>query len=278
MGFLSAPSGVIPGITYGHVARRNFLALLGLTLWAVALVPPVGTWAGRYLFVEALQFSLFCLVIPYLLVVGGPWRWLALTSDEPFRVDSDGRLVAPARLRRLDVLARSMMVHKGHRRAIVAVLLFVADVIVWRISPVVDALVRHSWLTIIESLCLVVVGALLWVELVVAPPFEPSAPRPYRIGVSAVAMWTLWVLAYLMAMDQGSWYSAFHYGAGRWPSAWLDQLLTMGLMWFISAGAFLPVVFSNLVRWLKSEEDPDDELHELIRKDRVRGFFGTRPS
>jgi hypothetical protein len=81
-----------------------------------------------------------------------------------------------------------------------------------------------------------------------------------------------------MAMGQGSWYPAFHYSAGRWPSAWLDQLLTMGLIWFISAGAFLPVIFSNLNQWLKSEDDPDDELHQLIRKDRVRGFFGARPS
>jgi hypothetical protein len=52
----------------------------------------------------------------------------------------------------------------------------------------------------------------------------------------------------------------------------------MGLIWFISAGAFLPVIFSNLNQWLKSEDDPDDELHQLIRKDRVRGFFGARPS
>lgn len=267
-----------PGITHPHTVRRNLFALSGLVLWILALVPPVLSWAGRYEFVQALQFSLFCLIVPYLLVAGGPWRWLGLTSDEPFQIDSDGKLVAPKHLRRFDVVARSMMNHKGHRRAVVFVLLFMADVILWRLSPVVDTLVHNSWLAIIESLCLVVVGALLWVELVVAPPFEPSATRPYRIGVAAVAMWTLWVIAYLMAMGQGSWYPAFHYGVGHWPSAWLDQLLTTGLIWFVSAGAFLPVIFSNLNQWLKSEDDPDDELHQLIRRDRVRGFFGAKPS
>jgi cytochrome c oxidase assembly factor CtaG len=197
---------VTPGITHPHTVRRNLFALSGLVLWILALVPPVLSWAGRYEFVQALQFSLFCLIVPYLLVAGGPWRWLGLTSDEPFQIDSDGKLVAPKHLRRFDVVARSMMNHKGHRRAVVFVLLFMADVILWRLSPVVDTLVHNSWLAIIESLCLVVVGALLWVELVVAPPFEPSATRPYRIGVAAVAMWTLWVIAYLMAMGQGSWY------------------------------------------------------------------------
>jgi len=77
------------------------------------------------------------------------------------------------------------------------------------------------------------------------------------------------VIAYLMAMgqDRGT---GLHLQCGSLPSAWLDQLLTMGLIWFISAGAFLPVIFSNLNQWLKSEDDPDDELHQLIRKDRVR--------
>lgn len=267
-----------PGVTYPHTLRRNTLALSGLVLWALSLVPPILSWASRYEFVQALQFSLFCLIVPYLLVAGGLWRWFGLTSDEPIQIDNDGQLVAPARLRRFDLIARSMTMRKGHRRAIIFVLLFMADAIVWRLSPVVDTLVRHSWLSIIESLCLVGAGVFLWVELVVAPPFHPSAARPYRIGVSAVAMWTLWVLAYLMGMDQGSWYPAFHYHAGHWPSSWLDQLLTTGVIWFISAGAFLPVIFSNLVQWLKSEEDPDHELHQLIRKDRVRGFFGTRPS
>jgi cytochrome c oxidase assembly factor CtaG len=269
---------VIPGLSHPHSVRRNLLALSGFALWLLALVPPVSSWASRYEFVQALQFALFCLIVPYLLVAGGPWRWLGLTSDEPFQIDSDGALVAPHRLRRFDRVARSKMMHKGHGRAVVFVLLFMADVIFWRLSPVVDTLVHNSWLSIIESLCLVILGTLLWVELVVAPPFQPSAARPYRIGVSAVAMWTLWVMAYLMAMGQGSWYPAFHYTAGHWPSAWLDQLLTTGVIWFVSAGAFLPVIFSNLNQWLKSDEDPDDELHQLIRKDRTRGFFGAKPS
>jgi len=132
----------------------ELICSVGLILWVVALVPPVLSWAGNYEFVQALQFSLFC--SGYSLPACGrrPWRWLALTSDEPFQVDSDGKLVGPTRLRRFDVVARSMKAHKGHRRAVIFVLLFVADVILWRLSPVVDTLVHNSWLTIVESLLL----------------------------------------------------------------------------------------------------------------------------
>jgi hypothetical protein len=48
-------------------------------------------------------------------------------------------------------------------------------------------------------------------------------------------------------------------------------------MWFISASAFMPIIFANLNRWLQSEEDPDEELYQLVRRDRSRGFFGTNP-
>jgi hypothetical protein len=90
-------------------------------------------------------------------------------------------------------------------------------------------------------------------------------------------MWTVWVLAYLMAMSQNSWYRNIHHVAGRGLSQSADQQVTAGVMWFITAAAFLPVIFSNLNRWLKSEDDPDEELYQLIRRDRTRGFFGTNP-
>ena len=54
----------------------------------LALIPPILTWASKYEFIQAFQFALFCLIVPYLLVAGGPWRWLGLTSDEPFEIEA----------------------------------------------------------------------------------------------------------------------------------------------------------------------------------------------
>jgi hypothetical protein len=65
--------------------------------------------------------------------------------------------------------------------------------------------------------------------------------------------------------------------SGRLFSLAIDQQVTTGLMWFIAASAFLPVIFANLNRWLQSEDDPDEELYNLVRRDRSRGFFGTNP-
>ena len=69
-------------------------------------------------------------------------------------------------------------------------------------------------------------------------------------------MWTVWVIAYLMAMSPNPWYRTFHRATRPVLSLAADQQLTTGLMWLIAAVAFMPVVFWNLNQWLKSEDDP----------------------
>jgi cytochrome c oxidase assembly factor CtaG len=251
--------------------------VVALTAWVLALVPPFVTWSTRYEFAQAIQFGLFAVAVPAMVVAGGPWRWLGLASKRPLQFDSDGRLLSTAPLRPVDRIASRRLNELGHRRAIVLVLVFVAQTILWRSSPVVNALVRHPWLEVIESLALVGAGVLLWLDLIESAPFRPRTTRPFRIGMSATAMWAVWVTAYLMAMSHNSWYPAIHHEAGRGLSQSADQQISAAILWFTSAVAFMPVVFSNLIRWLQSEDDPDDELYQLVRQHRTRGFFGTNP-
>lgn len=256
---------------------RNLLAGVGLLIWILFLAPPLSGWARQYEYVQGIQFCLFAVVVPFLLVAGRPWRWLGLTAGEPLRFSSDGVLISPTHPRLFDRAAIARTKRSAHRRPVILTMLFIVQAVLWRSSPAVDALVRHGWLTDVESLALVVGGVALWMDLIEAAPFHPGATRPYRIAISAVSMWTVWVLAYLMAMSQNSWYGDIRHVAGRGLSQSADQQFTAGAMWFLTAAAFLPLIFSNLNRWLKSEEDPDEELYQLVRRERTRGFFGTNP-
>ena len=260
-----------------RVLFHDLLAGTALVLWVLVLTPPVLALSGEYEFVQSTQFCLFAIVIPSLLVVSGPWRWFDLASlDEPF-VDDDGRPINATPPRPLDRWVRGRASRKGYRRAVALLLIFMAQTILWRSAPVVDALIRHPWLSIVESITLVIGGAFFWLELVESAPFRPTTARPYRIGVAAIAMWTVWVIAYLMAMAQNTWYTGFRHVSGRLFSLAVDQQVTTALMWFLTACAFLPIIFSNLNRWLQSEDDPDEELYQLVRRDPSRGFFGTNP-
>jgi cytochrome c oxidase assembly factor CtaG len=262
----------------GHgVLFHDLLACSALVLWVIVLTPPVLALTSEYEFVQSTQFCLFAVVIPALLIVGGPWRWFGLASPEAPLIDHDGHRITTTPARPLDRWVQGRSSRNGYQRVVTLLIIFIGQSILWRSAPVVDALIRHPWISIAESFTLVVGGAFLWLELVESAPFRPTTARPYRIGVSAAAMWTVWVIAYLMAMAPNTWYSGFRHVSGRLFSLAIDQQVTTALMWFITAAAFMPIIFSNLYRWLQSEEDPDEELYQLVRRERSRGFFGTKP-
>lgn len=274
-----------------HRSARDLLLVLALVLVAVCLLPPVATEARRYEFAEAIQYAVLGVVIPALVVIGAPWRRLGLASAPDSTVEADGgptRTTAPAtppappsatatatmRPRPVDRLARGRRRHPEALRSACFFALYLAGAILWRIPASVDALTRHPWLVVVEAVTLVAVGCGLWLELVESPPLVPRLSRPHRVALAAGSMWAVWILAYLVGLSHASWYHAFSHHPGAGLSLSADQQLSTGIMWFISGCAFVPVVFWNLIQWLQSEEDPDEELHHLLRQERIRGRTG----
>jgi hypothetical protein len=88
-------------------------------------------------------------------------------------------------------------------------------------------------------------------------------------------MWMIWVTAYLVGLSHASVYRSYPHVVGRDLSVSADQAITTGVLWFASLCAFLPVIFSNLAIWLRSDEDPDDALYRLVRDG--RRSTGDRP-
>ena len=254
-------------------ALKGYVALVAIFIWVVVLVPPFSGWAHRFGYVQAIQFGLFNSWIPAGVVIGAPWRLFAPRESSK---DVTGAGVRNALQRLLAGAVERRHGGLSYRRAVSEVFAFVVLVIFWRTTPVVDVLVRHEWLTVVESVTLVVAGVPLWLDLIESRPFRPGTTRPFRIGMSAISMWTVWVVAYILAMSNDVWYRAFHYvGAGAgWQST--DQQLTAAVMWFFAGVAFIPVVFWNLNQWLRAEDDPSEELYKLVRQERHRGFFGTK--
>jgi hypothetical protein len=250
---------------------RPVLALVAPVLLVLSVVPPLGTYARRFEFVEAIQFCLLAIVVPVFIASGAPWRRLGLAAGEPPALGADGDVVAPAGLGPVDRLALGRRRHPAPWRAVVMAAAYLALVILWRIPLTVDALARHRWLVLVEAATLVPLGVGLWLELVESPPLSPRLARPHRVAMAAVVMWVIWVLAYLVGLAHGAWYHGFDHTIATGISVSADQQLTSGVMWALSGAAFVPVVFWNLIFWLQSEEDPDDELYRLLRQERSRG-------
>ncbi len=259
------------GRSAGVAALRLALSVLAPLLLVLSVVPPLATYARRFEFVEAIQFCLLAVTVPVFVACGAPWRRLGLAAAEPPRTGDDGDMVAPTGLRRADRLALGRRRHPEPWRAVVMAVAYLAAVVLWRVPAMVDALVRHPWLVLVEAAILVPLGVALWLELVESPPLTPRLTRPHRVAMAAVVMWVIWVLAYLVGLAHGAWYHGFDHTVATGISVSADQQFTSGVMWAMSGAAFVPVVFWNLIFWLQSEEDPDAELYRLVRQEHTRG-------
>jgi cytochrome c oxidase assembly factor CtaG len=240
---------------------RLWFAAAGGALVGVVLVPPISGSADHYLFVEAVRFSILALVAPALVVVGAPWRCLGL---------------APATL---DRLAEGRRRHPNFVRSLGFLVVDLVVVVLWRTPPAVDAVSQHGALVLVEAATLVAAGAGLWLELVESLPLVPRSIRPRRAVLAALAMWTIWTIAYTVAMSHHAWYRGFHHVSGAGLSASADHQLSTVVLWAVAAMAFMPVIFWNLLQWLRSEDDPDHELFRLVREDRRRSavLLRSRP-
>ena len=137
---------------------------------------------------------------------------------------------------------------------------FIALVLTWRLPPLLDALARYPALSVAELVTLV--GAGLGVWLAIAGRTAEPLPRPLRAAMAAVAMWTIWIIAYVTGMS----------GLGLIPrsagvrdvfSAAVDRQLATAVLWAIPAICFAPVVYYMLITWLGERDKEEDEQREL---------------
>lgn len=227
---------------------RRWLAPAGVVIAVAVLAPPVGTAATRYVFVQAVQFALLAVVVPALIVLGAPWRFVLSRPADAGGPDLADRWAA----------GRSHRRGRGLAWAVLASYVLIA--LGWRLPVAVNALVRHPALTLAEALTLIAAGCALWLELVESPPLLPRISRPLRAAFAALPMWAMWASAYIMGFSGSGWFSALSHDAGRGLSTVADQEIAAGLLWAIPAVSFIPVVYVALIGWLRDSADPEEEL------------------
>jgi cytochrome c oxidase assembly factor CtaG len=244
---------------------RPWPGLAAAAVVIVSLVPPAATYARQYVFAEALQFAVFAIAVPALVVLAAPWRLLRLSrehaasSQEP--AHTAGSFTTAQR--------RPPFV-----RAACFLALFAGVSIAWRLPGAVDALARDPGLTVLELVSLAAAGVALWLELVESPPFAPRLTHLQRAVFAALAMWITWILAYVLGFSHVVWFHAYTRAAGQGLSAVADQQIATGTLWAVAAVCFLPVIFVSAMTWLADTEDPDAELRGAVRVARLAGVKG----
>jgi cytochrome c oxidase assembly factor CtaG len=218
---------------------RSVLGPVAVVLAAAVAVPPVATDARHYAAVQALQFVVFAAVAPALLVLGWPSRLTRAVAAWPVPTQHADRATL---------------------RAAMSLMPCLALVVVWRIPAVLAALARDPALVAVELVTLVAAGVALWRELARPSAAREPLPRPLRAAMAAVAMWTIWVIAYVTGMSAG----------GATPAAPVvlstlaERELGVGVLMAVSGLCYVPVVFVMALSWLSDRENPDVEARQLI--------------
>jgi cytochrome c oxidase assembly factor CtaG len=237
-----------------------------LVLLLVVLVPPVGTWALRWVVGEAVQFSILAYVVPAMLVLGisparrerlAGWPSMSKTGHAAAPSAARGPGSSAQSRRRFDPLddrpGRGSF-DPAATRAWLSLVVFVGLVAFWRTPVAINALARHEPLVLLQAATLVLTGCGVWLNLVDSGDPVAGAGRPRRMTIAALAMWSIWGLAYVVGFSGHAMFSAYHHRAGSGLSAIGDQELAVGVLWLIPGLALVPVVFVNLVRWLRAQD------------------------
>jgi cytochrome c oxidase assembly factor CtaG len=242
--------------------RRAWLAAAGAALVVACLVPPVATLAARYVLAESVQFAVFSMVGPALIVLGAPWRMLRLSRAPATPAGRGGQAATGSGP--VDRLAAARRGQGSFRRAGLFLLAFMALTLAWRLPPLMDALARQPLLVLTQMVTLVPAGLGVWLELLASPPLEPRLPRPQRAAIAAVAMWFTWGVAYVIGFHNGTVFAAYGSVPGRALSLVADQELSVILLWAVAGLCFIPVVFAAMLGWLR-DGDPEEELQRMVR-------------
>jgi cytochrome c oxidase assembly factor CtaG len=229
-------SGVLP-----RFLRRAqpWPAVAAVLVLLAAVLPPVATYAERYAFAQALQFALFAILTPALLAIGMPPRSVVFRDLAKRRTYAK---MSPA------------------RSAAGRLVLFIALVITWRLPPLLDALASYPALSVAELVTLA--GAGLGVWLAIAGRTAQPLPRPLRAAMAAVAVWTIWIIAYITGMSSLALTPRNPAAAGA-ISAAADRQLAAAVLWTVAAVCFVPVVYYMLITWLGERDKHEDEQPEL---------------
>jgi cytochrome c oxidase assembly factor CtaG len=224
------------------VLRRGLLTVAALVC-LLTFLPPLSSLARHYEAGDVVRYGLWAIAVPPLVALGMRWP-------------------------QAETLAQARVRHPELGR-VVAFLLLDWLVMVWWFTPfAVRATRSDPWLSAVEALTLIAAGIGFWLELVESPPLVPRLGAFRRAVLGALAMWLIWIEAYLIGMAQSGWYRDFTHVPGRGLSQAADQQVAAVALWFIATVVFVPVIFMNALRWLHSDAEPDAELRKLVKEDR----------
>jgi putative membrane protein len=232
----------LPRLPAGRELRREAaLCQLGFLLVLLALVSPVGYFAGLYIWVRALQMLLVGVVGPGLIVVGAPWTAFRLAA------------------RRLGVPASTGNDRQSWltSRPVLAVVAANVIWIGWQLPVLYDAVRANSALGLVENASYLAAGLVFWLQLISSRPLRQRVPPLRRAALLVGSAAAFTVLGMVLVFGSSVLYHSYANSAHHVMSVLADQQLSGAVLWMGFLPPAMVAAVALMMEWLRDEESAE---------------------
>lgn len=229
----------------GGLAREAIAFYSGLLLAVLTLVSPLGYYAGRFIWVRALQDILLGVYVPSLIVLGAPWLvlWRGLGRTARPRAaasTTDAAPPVPPRLR---------------SRPVAVTALFVLVWCGWYVPALYDAGLHHPVVLAAQAVTTIGAGVLFWLQLIGSRPFSPQFGPLYRVMLLVGVIVCGTVLGMVLSFGANVLYPTYiGVGSHHLLSLVFDQQAGGSELWVLVLVPYMIAGIALLNRWLNDEE------------------------
>jgi len=252
VGYVVYRSGARRNLGHGNATTPATRALFGsgLTVMALALLPPIASIAGHLYWMQQVQTLLLRFVAPMMimlaapganLIAGLPERWrerFPLREDDPFFMD--------------DEVPRGTFAFLAHPA--VVTFLFIGVFAFWQIPACLDAAVLHPFLTVVMVATFTASSLLFWWRTL--DPHSPPLGHGYatRLGMLVLATLTQIGLGAYLTVKTTVFYPAYD-AVGRLYHihALTDETLGGAVIWVPSSIICVLAAIAIIHLWGKHE-------------------------
>ncbi|MFZ0129942.1 MAG: cytochrome c oxidase assembly protein [Candidatus Dormiibacterota bacterium] len=217
---------------------------LGIAALMLALVSPISYFDTTFQWDHMVQHVLLLLVAPPLILLADPFRtaWAGYLAAQgrPASVENTW----PARMMRI--------LHTGPKAAIVVVLVFSVDLLVWHLPAIYNATLRLASVHDLEHLSFLVVGLLFWDQVISSVKATERLSMLGRAVVVLAGMFVSWGLAIVIAYATQPLYA---YPVTQGGLSLLgDQEIAAGVMWVPGGTPFVVALLYLGIRWFEIDD------------------------
>jgi cytochrome c oxidase assembly factor CtaG len=239
------------------LAREAIAFYSGLLLAVLALVSPLGYWAGTFIWVRVLQDIVLGVYVPPLIVLGAPWLvlWRGLGRDARPRATAASTAASTEASTGGSTGATAPVPPRLRSWPVAVTALFVVVWCGWYLPVLYDAGVHHPVVLAAQAVTTMAAGVLLWLQIIGSRPFSPQFGPLYRVMLLAAIVLFSTILGMVLGFDARVLYPAYlGVGGHHLLTVVSDQQGGGAELWVLVLEPYVIAGVALLVRWLNEEE------------------------